>query len=71
VSLTGLLGLVGVTSRAADPSLPPRCPQTPTCSTYAIKALHRHGAWRGTLLSVRRLLGCKGSLHRAHSKPLA
>ncbi|MER7177264.1 membrane protein insertion efficiency factor YidD [Streptomyces mesophilus] len=42
-----------------SPSLPDCCPYTPTCSTYAVKALHRHGAWRGGLLTVRRLLRCR------------
>ncbi|MFD7405111.1 membrane protein insertion efficiency factor YidD [Streptomyces sp. NPDC059866] len=41
-----------------SPKLPARCPYTPTCSTYAIKALHTHGALRGGLLAVRRLLRC-------------
>ncbi|MGW3727270.1 membrane protein insertion efficiency factor YidD [Streptomyces sp. NPDC000851] len=41
-----------------SPKLPARCPYTPTCSTYAIKALHRHGALRGGMLTLGRLLRC-------------
>ncbi|MDE6305994.1 MAG: membrane protein insertion efficiency factor YidD [Muribaculaceae bacterium] len=41
-----------------SPMLPPSCRFTPTCSQYAIEALRRHGAVRGTLLALRRLLRC-------------
>lgn len=41
-----------------SPMLPPNCRFTPTCSQYAIEALRRHGAVRGTLLALRRLLRC-------------
>ncbi|WP_229914077.1 membrane protein insertion efficiency factor YidD [Streptomyces capitiformicae] len=44
--------------RRISPATPPRCPYTPTCSTYAVQALHRHGALRGGLLTIRRLLRC-------------
>lgn len=41
-----------------SPMLPPSCRFTPTCSQYALEALRRHGALRGTYLTVRRLLRC-------------
>ncbi|WAZ22469.1 membrane protein insertion efficiency factor YidD [Streptomyces cinnabarinus] len=44
--------------REISPTTPPRCPYTPTCSTYAVQALHRYGALRGGRLSVVRLLRC-------------
>jgi putative membrane protein insertion efficiency factor len=34
------------------------CRFEPTCSTYAIQALQRHGAWAGSGLTARRLLRC-------------
>jgi putative membrane protein insertion efficiency factor len=34
------------------------CRFEPSCSTYALEALERHGALRGTWLSVRRLARC-------------
>lgn len=37
---------------------PPVCRYTPSCSAYAIGALDRHGARRGTLLAARRVLRC-------------
>ncbi|WP_405607744.1 membrane protein insertion efficiency factor YidD [Streptomyces sp. NBC_01511] len=42
-----------------SPDRPPCCPYTPSCSTYAVKALHRHGALRGGRLVVGRLLRCR------------
>jgi len=38
--------------------LPPMCRYYPTCSAYAAEAIEVHGAFKGTLLAVRRLLRC-------------
>jgi uncharacterized protein len=38
--------------------LPPSCRFEPTCSAYAIAALSRYGALRGSWLAARRLLRC-------------
>lgn len=35
-----------------------QCRYSPTCSQYAIEALARHGAWRGSILAARRILRC-------------
>jgi putative membrane protein insertion efficiency factor len=37
---------------------PPSCRYYPCCSSYAITALHRHGALRGLWLTARRLGRC-------------
>ncbi len=34
------------------------CRYHPTCSAYALEALEKHGAFRGTGLAVRRILRC-------------
>ncbi len=34
------------------------CRFSPTCSNYAIEALKRHGAVRGTILSSKRICKC-------------
>nr|WP_245557642.1 membrane protein insertion efficiency factor YidD [Deinococcus peraridilitoris] len=36
----------------------PTCRFTPTCSTYALEAVERHGVGRGSLLTVRRIMRC-------------
>lgn len=36
----------------------PTCRYTPTCSTYAIEALEKHGPIKGTLLSIKRISRC-------------
>ena len=41
-----------------SPLLPASCRYYPSCSAYAIEALDRHGAVRGTWLALRRLMRC-------------
>jgi len=41
-----------------SPLIPPSCIYTPTCSQYAIEAVEKHGAVRGTVLAVKRLSRC-------------
>jgi len=41
-----------------SPLLGPRCRHLPTCSEYCLEALDRHGAWRGTWLTLKRLARC-------------
>jgi putative membrane protein insertion efficiency factor len=40
------------------PLLPPACRFHPSCSHYAEEALARHGALRGSWLSMRRVCRC-------------
>ena len=37
---------------------PSSCRYTPSCSTYALEAVRRYGALKGTWLGVRRILRC-------------
>jgi len=43
---------------ALSPLLPASCRYYPTCSAYAVEALERHGAIRGTWLTVKRIARC-------------
>lgn len=44
--------------RYISPLTPPACRFTPTCSRYAVEALRKHGALKGSWLAVRRILRC-------------
>ncbi len=44
--------------RWISPALPPACRFYPSCSAYALEAVARHGALRGSWLAVRRLVRC-------------
>lgn len=54
-----LVALVRAYQRIPTPtSAVPRCRFYPSCSTYSIEALRRHGAARGLWLTARRLGRC-------------
>lgn len=44
--------------RVVSPLLGPRCRFHPSCSSYAIEAIERHGALRGSWLAGRRIVRC-------------
>lgn len=44
--------------RWISPALLPACRYVPSCSQYALEAVERHGALRGSLLAAWRLLRC-------------
>jgi putative membrane protein insertion efficiency factor len=41
-----------------SPILPSACRYTPTCSSYGIEALKRHGAIKGSVLTIKRIMRC-------------
>lgn len=53
-----LLGLVHCYRWVVSPVLGPRCRFEPTCSEFALEALKRHGALRGSVLAARRIARC-------------
>ena len=51
--------LIGFYRKAISPYLPKCCRFTPTCSQYALEAYRIHGFWRGSGLTIWRLLRCQ------------
>lgn len=58
VPRTALILFVRAYQIVLSPLLPVSCRYYPSCSTYAIEALERHGALRGGWLTLRRLARC-------------
>jgi putative membrane protein insertion efficiency factor len=53
-----LIALLRAYQRFVAPLLPQVCRFHPTCSTYAVEAIRRHGALRGLALTTARLARC-------------
>jgi uncharacterized protein len=53
-----LVGCIRLYKRFLSPLLPPSCRFTPSCSMYTVEAIQKHGAVRGSLLGVWRILRC-------------
>ena len=44
--------------RQISPLSPPRCRYIPTCSEYALEAVEKYGAVKGSWLAAKRILRC-------------
>ncbi len=53
-----LIFLIRVYQQLLSPYLPQSCRHQPTCSTYAVEAIRRHGVWKGLRLALKRLSRC-------------
>ena len=53
-----LIWFVKVYQKCISCHLPPSCKYYPTCSNYAIEAIERFGALKGSLLAAYRILRC-------------
>ncbi|MCL1827906.1 MAG: membrane protein insertion efficiency factor YidD [Oscillospiraceae bacterium] len=63
---TLLIGAVKFYRRFISPLTRPTCCFVPTCSQYALEAFEKHGALKGTLLSVKRIIKCHPFHKREH-----
>ena len=53
-----ILAVLHAYRRLVSPMLAPRCRFVPSCSAYAVEAVERHGAGRGSWLALRRVGRC-------------
>tara|TARA_B100000945_G_C20216662_1_gene518628 strand:- start:522 stop:734 length:213 start_codon:yes stop_codon:yes gene_type:complete len=53
-----LIKLIRLYQAGVSPLLGSHCKFHPTCSSYSIEAINKHGACRGAALSVKRVLRC-------------
>lgn len=53
-----VLGAIRFYQREISPLCPPRCRYIPTCSEYAVEAVEKYGAIKGTFLATKRILRC-------------
>ena len=58
-----LVAAIRLYQRVLSPYLPQSCRFHPSCSQYAIEAIDKHGPWRGSLLTLKRV----GRCHPWHS----
>lgn len=53
-----VINLIRFYRKNISPLRNPCCRYVPTCSQYAIEAVEKHGAFRGSLMAVWRILRC-------------
>jgi conserved hypothetical protein YidD len=53
-----LITVIWFYRRYLSPAKPPCCRYTPTCSQYALEAVEKYGALKGSLLALGRFLRC-------------
>ena len=52
------IALIRLYQRFISPLTGAHCRYYPTCSQYAVQAYRKHGFFKGSILTVRRLLRC-------------
>ncbi|BDF59848.1 putative membrane protein insertion efficiency factor [Christensenellaceae bacterium] len=58
-----ILACIRFYQKAISPYFRPCCRYTPTCSQYAIQAVTKYGALKGTFLAMKRVLRCNPLFH--------
>ncbi|HHU20225.1 MAG TPA: membrane protein insertion efficiency factor YidD [Bacilli bacterium] len=53
-----LLKIIGFYRKYISPMTPPSCRFHPTCSEYGMTAISRFGAFKGSFLTIVRMLKC-------------
>ena len=53
-----LIFIIRTYKKYISPLFPPSCRFYPTCSVYAIQAIEKYGAIRGSIKAIYRILRC-------------
>ena len=53
-----LIKIIKLYQKYLSPLKSTKCPYFPTCSNYGIEAIEKHGALKGGILAVWRILRC-------------
>lgn len=53
-----LIGGIRYYQKYISPWKTTKCPYYPTCSQYGLEAIQKHGALKGSLLAIWRILRC-------------
>ena len=53
------IGAVKLYQAVISPLIPQTCRHLPTCSEYTIEALRAYGPFKGTYLSIKRIISCR------------
>ncbi len=53
-----ILSCIRLYRRGISPYTAPTCRYIPTCSQYALEAVEKYGAWKGSWLAIRRICRC-------------
>lgn len=64
-----LMQMVRFYRRYISPLLPDSCIYSPTCSEYALEAIEKYGAAKGSWLAFKRILRCH-PFHRGGFDPV-
>ncbi|MBQ3529661.1 MAG: membrane protein insertion efficiency factor YidD [Oscillospiraceae bacterium] len=65
-----LLKMIRFYQRSISPYRPACCRFTPTCSAYALEAIHKYGALKGGYLAFKRLMRCNPFYKGDHYDPV-
>src|SRR5699024_12005682 len=52
------ISLIRFYQKYISPQTPPSCRYHPTCSTYALEAVEKHGALKGGIMGTARIIRC-------------
>ncbi|MDD3519718.1 MAG: membrane protein insertion efficiency factor YidD [Actinomycetota bacterium] len=53
-----LIFIINLYKKYISPIFPPSCRFYPTCSVYAIQAIEKYGAIKGSIKAIYRILRC-------------